>query len=122
MRALTASTAGFLDERPIAHDQDSIIPPPGQPARAWRDNAQRSIGETSEALFLSSGFVYDSAEQAEQTFLGEVEHFQYSRFGNPTVQMLEHRLALLEGAEACRATATGMAAVSCGDALPSEGW
>ena len=69
-------------------------------------------GETSEALFLSSGFVYDSAEQAEQTFLGEVEHFQYSRFGNPTVQMLEERLALLEGAEACRATATGMAAVS----------
>jgi O-succinylhomoserine sulfhydrylase len=69
-------------------------------------------GETSEALFLSSGFVYDSAEQAEQTFLGEVEHFQYTRFGNPTVQMLESRLALLEGAEACRATATGMAAVS----------
>jgi O-succinylhomoserine sulfhydrylase len=71
-----------------------------------------AYGETSEALFLSSGFVYDSAEQAEQTFLGEVEHFQYSRFGNPTVQMLEQRLALLEGAEACRATATGMAAVS----------
>jgi O-succinylhomoserine sulfhydrylase len=69
-------------------------------------------GETSEALFLSSGFVYDSAEQAEQTFLGEVEHFQYTRFANPTVQMLEERLALLEGAEACRATATGMAAVS----------
>lgn len=71
-----------------------------------------NFGETSEALFLTSGFVYDSAEQAEQTFLGEVEHFQYSRFGNPTVQMLESRLALLEGAEACRATATGMAAVS----------
>jgi O-succinylhomoserine sulfhydrylase len=71
-----------------------------------------NFGETSEALFLSSGFVYDSAEQAEATFLGEVEHFQYSRFGNPTVQMLESRLALLEGAEACRATATGMAAVS----------
>ena len=71
-----------------------------------------NFGETAEALFLTSGFVYDSAEQAEQTFLGEVEHFQYSRFGNPTVQMLEARLALLEGAEACRATATGMAAVS----------
>ena len=71
-----------------------------------------NYGETSEALFLSSGFVYDSAEQAERTFLGEVEHFQYTRFGNPTVQMLESRLALLEGAEACRATATGMAAVS----------
>ena len=68
-------------------------------------------GETAEALFLTSGFVYDSAEQAEATFKGEVAHFQYSRFGNPTVAMLEERLALLEGAEACRATATGMAAV-----------
>lgn len=71
-----------------------------------------NFGETSEALFLTSGFVYESAEQAEQTFLGEVEHFQYSRFGNPTVQMLESRLTMLEGAEACRVTATGMAAVS----------
>ncbi|MBE9606558.1 O-succinylhomoserine sulfhydrylase [Acetobacteraceae bacterium H6797] len=68
--------------------------------------------ETSEAMFLTSGFVYDSAEQAEQTFLGSVEHFQYSRFGNPTIAMLEARLAALEGAEACRTTATGMAAVS----------
>ena len=73
---------------------------------------QRSeFGETSEALFLTSGFVYDSAEQAEATFAGTVSHFQYSRFGNPTVAMLEQRLALVEGAEACRATATGMAAV-----------
>ena len=68
-------------------------------------------GETAEALFLTSGFVYDSAEQAEATFLGEVTHYQYSRFGNPTVSMFENRLALIEGAEACRATATGMAAV-----------
>ena len=68
-------------------------------------------GETAEALFLTSGYVYDNAEQAEATFKGEAEHFQYSRFGNPTVSMLEARLALLEGAEACRATATGMAAV-----------
>ncbi len=70
-----------------------------------------AYGETAEALFLTSGFVYDSAEQAEATFKGEMEHYQYSRFGNPTVAMLERRLALLEGAEACRATATGMAAV-----------
>ncbi len=68
-------------------------------------------GETSEAMFLTSGFVYDDAEQAEATFLGQVEHYQYSRFGNPTVAALERRLAALEGAEACRATATGMAAV-----------
>jgi O-succinylhomoserine sulfhydrylase len=69
------------------------------------------FGETAEALFLTSGFVYDSAEQAEATFAGTVSHFQYSRFGNPTVAMLEQRLAAIEGAEACRATATGMAAV-----------
>ncbi|MCQ8239994.1 O-succinylhomoserine sulfhydrylase [Rhizosaccharibacter radicis] len=70
------------------------------------------FGETSEAMFLTSGFVYDSAEQAERTFTGEVSHYQYSRFGNPTVSAFEQRMALLEGAEACRATATGMAAVS----------
>ncbi len=69
------------------------------------------FGETAEALYLTSGFVYDDAEQAEATFAGTAEHYQYSRFGNPTVVMLEQRLALLEGAEACRATATGMAAV-----------
>jgi O-succinylhomoserine sulfhydrylase len=67
--------------------------------------------ETSEALFLTSGFVYDSAAQAEGTFAGTERHYQYSRFGNPTVAMLEARLAALEGAEACRMTATGMAAV-----------
>ena len=68
-------------------------------------------GETAEALFLTSGYVYDSAEQAEATFTGAVQHYQYSRFGNPTVAMLEARLTAIEGAEACRATATGMAAV-----------
>ena len=68
-------------------------------------------GETSEALFLTSGFVYDSAEQAEAIFAGTVSHYQYTRFGNPTVAMLESRLAGIEGADACRATATGMAAV-----------
>ncbi|QYU66644.1 O-succinylhomoserine sulfhydrylase [Leptolyngbya sp. 15MV] len=67
--------------------------------------------ETSEALFLTSGFVYDSADQAEATFLGTASHYQYSRFGNPTITMLEDRLCALEGAEACRLTATGMAAV-----------
>jgi len=70
------------------------------------------FGETSEALFLTQGFVYNSAEVAEGRFNGEDEGFQYSRFGNPTVAMFESRMALLEGAEAARATATGMAAVS----------
>jgi O-succinylhomoserine sulfhydrylase len=69
-------------------------------------------GETAEALFLTSGYVYDSADQAEATFAGTEQHYQYSRFGNPTVTMLEDRLATIEGAEACRCTATGMAAVS----------
>src|ERR1700712_3497035 len=68
-------------------------------------------GETSEAIFLTSGFVYDDADQAEATFAGTAQHYQYSRFGNPTVAMLEQRLAGIEGAEACRVTATGMAAV-----------
>ncbi|WP_428396115.1 O-succinylhomoserine sulfhydrylase [Lichenicoccus sp.] len=68
-------------------------------------------GETSEAMFLTSGYVYDSAEQAEATFKGEAAHYQYSRFANPTVAAFERRLAELEGAEECRATATGMAAV-----------
>ena len=80
--------------------------------QAIHGGASRSpYGETSEALFLTSGFVYDSAEQAEATFTGAAEHYQYSRFGNPTVAMFEERLAAMEGAEACRATATGMAAV-----------
>ena len=68
-------------------------------------------GETAEAMFLTSGFVYDDAEQAEATFAGHARHYQYSRFGNPTVSMLEQRLALIEGAEACRATATGMVVI-----------
>ncbi|CAH2600581.1 O-succinylhomoserine sulfhydrylase [Rhodovastum atsumiense] len=68
--------------------------------------------ETAEALFLTSGFVYDDADQAEATFNGTTDHYQYSRFGNPTVTMFEERLARIEGAEACRATATGMAAVN----------
>ncbi|MCW2315886.1 O-succinylhomoserine sulfhydrylase [Rhodoblastus acidophilus] len=74
--------------------------------------ARSGFGETSEALFLTQGFVYNSAEQAAARFTGEDAGFQYSRFGNPTVAMFEERMALLEGAEAARATATGMAAVT----------
>ena len=80
--------------------------------RAVRGGQVRSnFDETSEALFLTSGYAYNSAEEAEATFKGESTHFQYSRFGNPTVAMFENRIAALEGAEACRATSTGMAAV-----------
>src|ERR1044071_1188876 len=68
------------------------------------------FGETSEALFLTQGYVYNSAEQAEARFKNEDPGFQYSRFANPTVSMFEVRMAAFEGAEAARATATGMAA------------
>ncbi|OBI41959.1 O-succinylhomoserine sulfhydrylase [Mycobacterium colombiense] len=67
--------------------------------------------ETAEAMYLTSGFVYESAAYAEQSFTGEVDHFVYSRYGNPTVTMFEERLRLLEGAPAAFATASGMAAV-----------
>ena len=73
--------------------------------------ARSQFGETSEALFLNSGFVYDNAAEAEARFKGEAEGYVYSRYGNPTVAMFEERMALLEGAEACFATASGMAAV-----------
>lgn len=71
-----------------------------------------SFGEMSEALFLTQGFAYDTMEAAEARFNGEDPGFIYSRFSNPTVAMFESRMALLEGAEAARATASGMAAVT----------
>src|SRR5207248_1237308 len=67
--------------------------------------------ETCEALFMTSGFIYDTAAAAEQAFAQEGSRFVYSRYRNPTVAMFGERLRLLEGAEACRATASGMAAV-----------
>jgi O-succinylhomoserine sulfhydrylase len=70
------------------------------------------FGETSEALFLTQGFVYDSAEQCEARFKGDEAGFLYSRFSNPNVSMFERRMIELEGAGAARATATGMAAVT----------
>ncbi|MEO1544274.1 MAG: O-succinylhomoserine sulfhydrylase [Pseudomonadota bacterium] len=70
------------------------------------------FGETSEALFLTQGYVYASAQQAERRFKNEEPGYQYSRFSNPTVSMFEERLRLMEGAEDCRAAATGMAAVT----------
>jgi O-succinylhomoserine sulfhydrylase len=73
--------------------------------------ARTSFQETSEALFLNSGYVYDNAEEAAAAFAGEADRYVYSRYGNPTVTMLQDRLAALEGAEACLATGTGMAGV-----------
>jgi len=67
--------------------------------------------ETSEGLYLTSGYVYGSAEEAEASFSNKLERYVYSRYANPTLTMLEDRLRLIEGAEACRTTASGMAAV-----------
>jgi len=87
----------------------------------WKDRTKlvhggirrSSYGEVSEALFLTQGFVYDSAEQAEARFLKSgPDEFIYARYGNPTVAMFEDRIAALEGAEAGFATASGMAAVN----------
>lgn len=93
----------------------------GKPVNALRKRTQAVRGglrrtemdETAEAMFLTSGYVYDSAEEAEKAFLpgGGAGRFVYSRYGNPTVQMFEERLRLIEGAEAVRGTSSGMAAV-----------
>ena len=70
------------------------------------------FGETSEALFLTQGYIYPSAEECEARFSGKTPGYVYSRYSNPTIAMFEQRMAALEGAEAARATATGMAAVT----------
>ncbi|MBV8966306.1 MAG: O-succinylhomoserine sulfhydrylase [Mycobacteriaceae bacterium] len=67
--------------------------------------------ETAEAMYLTSGYVYSNAAEAEKAFAGDVDRYVYSRYGNPTISMFEERLRLIEGAPACFATATGMAAV-----------
>jgi O-succinylhomoserine sulfhydrylase len=109
--------AGDLDERrvPMADDGGNPAPPNSwRPATALvHGGTLRSpFGETSEALFLTSGYVYESAYDAERRFRGDEEGYIYSRFSNPTVTMFETRMAMLEGAEAARATASGMAAVN----------
>jgi O-succinylhomoserine sulfhydrylase len=90
----------------------------GNPA-SWRQQtrmvrgglARSAFDETAEAIYMTSGYVYESAEEAEAAFKGEHPRFVYSRYANPTVSMFEERLRLLEGAEVCRGTASGMAAV-----------
>ena len=77
-----------------------------------RGGTNRSnFAETNEGVFMTSGYIYETAEQAQRAFKGEEERFIYSRFSNPTVNMFQDRMKLLEGAESCWATATGMAAV-----------
>lgn len=93
----------------MSHDPAKFRPR----TRAVHGGTVRSqFGETSEAMFLTSGYVYDSAEAAEARFKGEEGGFIYSRFANPTVRMFEERMIELEGADDARAAATGMAAVT----------
>ncbi|HVY88925.1 MAG TPA: O-succinylhomoserine sulfhydrylase [Hyphomonadaceae bacterium] len=91
----------------------------GKKTKSWRPQTmmvrggqtRSEHGETAEALFLTSGFVYDSPEQQSARMAGDEPGYIYSRYANPTVRMFEERLAQLEGAEDCRATASGMAAI-----------
>lgn len=94
--------------------QDRSITSRWHPAtRAIRGGVARSeFGETSEAIFLTSGYSYDCAGDAAARFAGEQDGMTYSRLQNPTVDMMERRIAMLDGAEACRATASGMAAMT----------
>lgn len=94
--------------------QDREITRKWRPAtQAVRAGTMRSDhGETSEALFLTSGFTYDNAQEVADRFAGEASGMQYSRFQNPTVAMLEERIAAMEGADACKAQASGMAAMT----------
>lgn len=80
--------------------------------RLVRGGLERSgFHETSEALYMTSGYIYPTAEEAEAAFKGDIQRFVYSRYANPTVGMFEERMRLLEGAEAARSTSSGMAAV-----------
>ncbi|WP_127573468.1 aminotransferase class I/II-fold pyridoxal phosphate-dependent enzyme [Georgenia faecalis] len=116
------SAAPSATARPAAVDAGPACPGPGgfpeadpgwgpQTRSVHAGHARTGFQETSEALFLTQGYVYDQAADAEAAFLGEVDRFTYSRYENPTVSTFEERLRSLEGAQACYATATGMAAV-----------
>ena len=84
----------------------------GEATLLVRGGLERSgFDETAEAIYPTSGYVYGSAAEAEAAFAGDHDRYIYSRYGNPTVSTFEERLRLLEGAEACMATASGMAAV-----------
>jgi len=105
----------------VTRDSWGYQPRSQRPAPDWEVNqqtdavraglARSGFGETSEALFLNSGFTYTSAQEALDSFSDETDHFVYSRFHNPTVQMFEQRLAAIEGAEYCVATSSGMSAM-----------
>jgi O-succinylhomoserine sulfhydrylase len=104
------SVRHFSLQEPVMPASDPSYHPETRLVHAGTLRSQ--FGETSESLFLTQGFVYDSAEECEERFASSTPGFLYSRFSNPTVAMFERRMAAFEGAEAARATATGMAAVT----------
>jgi len=106
----------------VTEGTDNQVPSVRIPAELPEGVSQATIGvrggllrsgfeETAEAIYPTSGYVYKSAAEAEKAFTGEIDRYVYSRYGNPTISMFEERLRLIEGAPACFATATGMAAV-----------
>ena len=96
-------------EHPKRREPDWELNP--QTAAIREGLARSGFGETSEALYLNSGFTYTDSQEAVDSFTDETDHFLYSRFHNPTVAMFEKRLAAIEGAEHCVATGSGMAAM-----------
>jgi cystathionine beta-lyase/cystathionine gamma-synthase len=111
--------AGLCRPKAPPHEEDHRHGPrrhrqlaPRNPRAARRHLAFSEHGETSEALFLTSGYTYDDAQTVADRFAGTAQGMTYSRLQNPTVAMLEERIALMEGAEACRTQATGMAAMT----------
>jgi len=107
---LTPNGQGGMTQTMATHKKPGNWRPRTQAVRGGQERTH--FQETSEALFLTSGYAYESADEAEGRFTGASPGFQYSRFGNPTVSMFEERMAALEGAPIARATASGMAAVS----------
>ena len=116
---IAARTSEDRSERESRHEPRSLR---RTPAELPDGVSQATIGvrggllrsgfeETAEAMYLTSGYVYASAAEAEKAFTGEIDRYVYSRYGNPTISMFEERLRLIEGAPAAFATATGMAAV-----------
>src|SRR5690625_7760346 len=96
------------DPRPISTLPEGL----GADTLAIRGGQQRTaFGETAEPIFLTQGYVYEHAADAEAAFAGQADRFIYSRYGNPNVYALEERMRLIEGAEACYATSTGIDAV-----------
>lgn len=105
-----------MTKRPWGYQPTSDRPDPDWKVQPQTDAvraglARSGFGETSEALYLSSGFTYTSAQEAADAFTDETDHFVYSRFANPTIAMFEDRLAAIEGAELCLATGSGMSAM-----------